>query len=129
MAARGIAIAWDLIQRLFSGLFALFEDLVASLLQLIIFEVEKFFEGERLFRVAVSRERVQDFGQLALADDCILHFANIFIGEDHMCFVDSELEGQEEDWHSDLSALANLYLFQLAEVRVGSGLRATTTLS
>lgn len=62
----------------------LVHDLVSGLLQLVVLEVEHLAEAVRLLRVAVALKRVEDLGQLSLADDGVLELSNSFIGEDHV---------------------------------------------
>jgi hypothetical protein len=99
-----------------SNFLGLLGNLVACLLKLIILVVDYFLEGERLLRVTVSREGVQDFRQLRLTDDRVLNLTDIFVCEDDVGLVNSEFKGQEQDRQCYLVTLTNLYLLHFAEV-------------
>ena len=99
-----------------SNFLGLLGNLVACLLKLIILVVDYFLEGERLLRVTVSREGVQDLRQLRLTDDRVLNLTDIFVCEDDVGLVNSEFKGQEQDRQCYLVTLTNLYLLHFAEV-------------
>ena len=80
-----------------SNFLRLLSNLVTCLLQLVILVVDYFFERERLLRVTVTSERVQDLRQLRLTDDRVLDFTDILIREDNVGLVNTQLEGQEQD--------------------------------
>ena len=90
------------------------ERLVASLLKLVVLEVEGLLESEGLLGVAVLREGVHDLRQLSLANHCVLQLSDIIVNEDNEALVDSKLEGQEHQRNVDRLVLADLDGFKLA---------------
>jgi len=95
-------------------------DLVSSLLQFVIFEVEHLFERIRLLGITISLECLKDFRELCLANDCVLELSNSFIGKDDVAFVNSELKWQEKHWNVDGLVLAHLHYLKFARVRLWS---------
>jgi len=77
------------------------------LLEFIVLEVDYFFEGERLLRVAVASESVENFREFGLTNNGVLDLAYVLVSKDDAGFVDSKFEWQEEDWKSYLVSFAN----------------------
>ena len=82
--------------------------LVSSLFKFVIFEVDNFLKWKRFFRVAITGKSIKDLGKFWFTYNSVLNLANVFISENNVCLVNSQLEGKEENGYGALSSFPNL---------------------